>query len=45
VLETIEGDLAAAKAAYARLMEQELPAFNAAMAVRGAPPLGVTTTP
>jgi photosystem II stability/assembly factor-like uncharacterized protein len=39
VLETIEKDLNAAKAAYRELMDKEVPAFNRSMADRGITPL------
>jgi len=45
VLEMIERDLAAAKVAFANLMEKELPAFNRAMAGKGIPPIDATITP
>jgi soluble cytochrome b562 len=39
VLQTIEKDLDAAKAAYKKLMETELPAFNRTLAERGLTPV------
>jgi photosystem II stability/assembly factor-like uncharacterized protein len=45
VLEMIEKDLAAAKQAFAHLMNNEVPAFNRAMAGKGIPAIGDAVTP
>jgi hypothetical protein len=45
VLDTIQKDLAAAKVAFANLMDKELPAFNRALAGRGLATLNVGSNP
>jgi photosystem II stability/assembly factor-like uncharacterized protein len=45
VLDMIEKDLAAAKVAFANLMDKELPAFNRALGAKGLPMLGASANP
>src|SRR6185436_16013241 len=45
VLAVIEKDLAAAKAAFATLLERDIPAFNRAMSGKGLPVLAAPVTP